>query len=404
MPSQSFGDLGASRAVVKALADRGITAPVPGAAPRRPRRHGGPRRARQVAHRVRQDARLRRAAGRDDQARRPPAERARARSHAGAGRSRSRTTCSRSPRRRACPSRSSTAAPASSPRSRRRGAPTCWLRRPAASRTCSSGARCRSAPSGCSSSTRPTGCSTWASARPSTASSPSCRASARRCSSRPPSTARSAGSRDVYTTDARSHEHAPSGRAAAARCSTASSASSTRRSSTPWCRSCATTSAGLTLVFVRTKRGADRLVKRLGAHDVEALAMHGNKSQSQREKALARFESGPGRHARRHRCGGPRPRHRRHHARHQLRRSRRPRGLHPPGGPYRPGRPQGGWRDIRRTRAGKGRSPHRARSCAWRKNSQSPALRPRRSGAATILPEQSLPGPSGFGAREAGDN
>src|SRR5215204_4177249 len=49
---------------------------------------------------------------------------------------------------------------------------------------------------------------------------------------------------------------------------------------------------GLTLVFVRTKRGADRLVKRLGAHDVEAVAMHGDKSQSQRERALARFESG----------------------------------------------------------------------------------------------------------------
>jgi ATP-dependent RNA helicase RhlE len=49
---------------------------------------------------------------------------------------------------------------------------------------------------------------------------------------------------------------------------------------------------GLTLVFVRTKRGADRLVKRLGRHDVEAVAMHGDKSQSQREKALARFESG----------------------------------------------------------------------------------------------------------------
>jgi ATP-dependent RNA helicase RhlE len=45
-------------------------------------------------------------------------------------------------------------------------------------------------------------------------------------------------------------------------------------------------------VFVRTKRGADRLVKRLRAHDVEALAMHGNKSQAQREKALARFEAG----------------------------------------------------------------------------------------------------------------
>ncbi len=49
---------------------------------------------------------------------------------------------------------------------------------------------------------------------------------------------------------------------------------------------------GLTLVFVRTKRGADRLVKRLAASNVQAVAMHGDKSQSQREKALARFESG----------------------------------------------------------------------------------------------------------------
>ncbi len=48
----------------------------------------------------------------------------------------------------------------------------------------------------------------------------------------------------------------------------------------------------LTLVFVRTKHGADRLVKRLRAHGVESVAMHGNKSQRQREQALARFESG----------------------------------------------------------------------------------------------------------------
>lgn len=48
----------------------------------------------------------------------------------------------------------------------------------------------------------------------------------------------------------------------------------------------------LTLVFVRTKRGADRLVKRLRAHGVESVAMHGNKSQRQREQALSRFESG----------------------------------------------------------------------------------------------------------------
>jgi ATP-dependent RNA helicase RhlE len=49
---------------------------------------------------------------------------------------------------------------------------------------------------------------------------------------------------------------------------------------------------GLTLVFVRTKRGADRLVKRLARAGVEAVAMHGDKSQGQRERALANFERG----------------------------------------------------------------------------------------------------------------
>ena len=46
----------------------------------------------------------------------------------------------------------------------------------------------------------------------------------------------------------------------------------------------------LALVFVRTKRGADRLVKRLRTRNVEALAIHGNKTQNQRERALAAFE------------------------------------------------------------------------------------------------------------------
>ncbi len=45
-------------------------------------------------------------------------------------------------------------------------------------------------------------------------------------------------------------------------------------------------------MFVRTKHGADRLVKRLRTHGVDAVAIHGNKSQRQREQALARFESG----------------------------------------------------------------------------------------------------------------
>ena len=46
------------------------------------------------------------------------------------------------------------------------------------------------------------------------------------------------------------------------------------------------------LVFVRTKRGADRLVKRLASEGVKATAMHGDKTQGQRERALARFEAG----------------------------------------------------------------------------------------------------------------
>jgi len=50
--------------------------------------------------------------------------------------------------------------------------------------------------------------------------------------------------------------------------------------------------AGRTLVFVRTKRGADRLVKRLAKRGVDAAAMHGDKAQAQREKALRRFHTG----------------------------------------------------------------------------------------------------------------
>jgi superfamily II DNA/RNA helicase len=51
-------------------------------------------------------------------------------------------------------------------------------------------------------------------------------------------------------------------------------------------------STGLTLVFVRTKRGADRLVHRLRRHGVKAESLHGNMSQSARRRALDSFESG----------------------------------------------------------------------------------------------------------------
>jgi superfamily II DNA/RNA helicase len=49
---------------------------------------------------------------------------------------------------------------------------------------------------------------------------------------------------------------------------------------------------GLALVFVRTKAGADRLVDKLRRHDIDAVAIHGDKAQVQRERALARFDSG----------------------------------------------------------------------------------------------------------------
>jgi ATP-dependent RNA helicase RhlE len=49
---------------------------------------------------------------------------------------------------------------------------------------------------------------------------------------------------------------------------------------------------GLALVFVRTKRGADRLVEKLSRRDVLAVALHGDLNQRARERALARFHSG----------------------------------------------------------------------------------------------------------------
>jgi len=46
------------------------------------------------------------------------------------------------------------------------------------------------------------------------------------------------------------------------------------------------------LVFSRTKHGADKIVRQLEAAGIAAGAIHGNKSQAQRERALAAFKSG----------------------------------------------------------------------------------------------------------------
>ena len=49
---------------------------------------------------------------------------------------------------------------------------------------------------------------------------------------------------------------------------------------------------GPAMVFCRTKRGADRLSDRLGRSGLQAEAIHGDRSQSQRERALAAFRAG----------------------------------------------------------------------------------------------------------------
>ncbi len=91
------------------------------------------------------------------------------------------------------------------------------------------------------------------------------------------------------------------------------------------------------LVFTRTKRGADRVAKHLERAGVSADAIHGNKSQGQRERALAASRPAhprPGRD--RHRRA--RHRRRRRHPCRQLRLPERARGLCAPDRPHGAGR------------------------------------------------------------------
>ena len=96
---------------------------------------------------------------------------------------------------------------------------------------------------------------------------------------------------DEYTRDARRHEHAPPQRRQSAiehRFLAVEHDAKVDR----LVRELADHERDLSLVFVRTRRGADRLVKRLGAQGIDAVAMHGDKTQGQRERALSRFEDG----------------------------------------------------------------------------------------------------------------
>lgn len=49
---------------------------------------------------------------------------------------------------------------------------------------------------------------------------------------------------------------------------------------------------GSTLVFTRTKHGADKVAKMLVKHNIKAEAIHGNKAQNARQRALTNFKSG----------------------------------------------------------------------------------------------------------------
>jgi len=50
--------------------------------------------------------------------------------------------------------------------------------------------------------------------------------------------------------------------------------------------------SGPTIVFCRTRRGADRLTQQLGKSGVKAVAIHGGRSQGQRDRALGDFTKG----------------------------------------------------------------------------------------------------------------
>ncbi|CAB4920948.1 unannotated protein [freshwater metagenome] len=96
---------------------------------------------------------------------------------------------------------------------------------------------------------------------------------------------------DKYTTDARRHEHAVS-QDGPADISHAFERVTDEGKLDALLEHLRHPERDLALVFVRTKHGADRLAKRLTGHKVKAVAIHGNRSQGQRERALASFESG----------------------------------------------------------------------------------------------------------------
>ena len=190
------------------------------------------------------------------------------------------------------------------------------------------------------------------------AARPHARRPARRCCSRPRSTARSTASSSA-TSATRRATCCP--RPTSARPPTASGRSTapTRVDVTAEI----VDAAGPTIVFCRTKHGADALAKKLDQRGVRSAAIHGNRSQGQRERALAAFADGKVPRARRHRRRRPRHPRRRRRLRGPLRPAGRLQGLHAPLRPHRARRRRGHRRVAGRRPTSEGW--WRASSASW---------------------------------------
>ena len=119
------------------------------------------------------------------------------------------------------------------------------------------------------------------------------------------------------------------------------------------------------IVFCRTKHGADRLVKQLGQAGVPAVAIHGNRTQPQRERALQPVLLGFGESAGRHRRGRSRHPRRCRGLRGALRSAGRPQGLRPPLRAHRASGRGRHRRHSREARAGPRRCSRSSGRSAW---------------------------------------
>ena len=285
----SFGDLGVPADLVAALAKAGITQPFDIQAATIPDAARRPRRVRPRADRLGQDHRVRRAADRPyRQGAEAPADRVvlAPTRELTAQICRELEPLAAARRLAACaPSTAVSATTASAGSST--AASTSWSRAPAAWPTCS--ARTRSISSRCRSwwSTRPTAWPTWASC-------PRCGASSTRRRRARQTMLFSAtldgaiqGAHPRLPAEAVRHDAGapePDGRGAHHvfwRVDGRSGPASPLSSFPP---------PGPTIVFCRTRRGADRLAAQLEKAGVRTAAIHGGRSQNQRDRALVNFK------------------------------------------------------------------------------------------------------------------